>query len=263
MPQRNAGLAKVRGFSIIELLVVIAIIAFLIAVLVVAGRAVFSGARERSTRGTLEQLELMLTDYLQQSGGELPAFVQLPNTGAPIEYAPVADAFVEDDASVINTVGLFLIEAEKYESVSTTLAGLNAESVQQRPLLFRPTADPADPLFRTVLDAWGNPIRLVHPQFDGLYTDADAFVKLPPRLARDPGREISTSVDDWSELTRSPASSDGGETSGRPYFYSAGPDGRVGWEDANGNGQYDPGEIDYNRDNVYITRPRLLTPSDA
>jgi hypothetical protein len=98
----------------------------------------------------------------------------------------------------------------------------------------------------TVLDAWGNPIRFVHPVWQGGY---GAFVKADGTLdSSRPDRKVP-SVDGLTEIsyTRSYRTAAGGSGSAdeglcpgnRPYFYSAGRDG-------------DPGTRE---DNVYGTPP--------
>jgi hypothetical protein len=113
----------------------------------------------------------------------------------------------------------------------------------------------------TAFDPWGNPIRYVHPVFDGLLfgpdndlTDPDAEVRLVDDLRLLPPRDGTM----WAiERIRRNAESDDPDESGdsdggicrgdHPYFYSAGPDGKVGYlVDAN-----DKVIADYNKDNVY------------
>jgi hypothetical protein len=148
--------------------------------------------------------------------------------------------------------------------VATSSGDANASSVQLE--------------LTTVLDAWGNPIRMVHPRFDGLIKGDseyelinlgrgnDGFISpeeagvatinlLQSKLFLRQIRRLAPDRETWRGLTPQQIAqnfangigdSDGGICpTPRPYFYSAGPDG-------------DPSTID---DNVYTTRPRFGEPN--
>lgn len=123
------------------------------------------------------------------------------------------------------------------------------------------------PRIPTILDGWGQPIRYVHPTFGGLLTGSRLDPVVPTEWRGPPEpprpRAVEVSMNDFSELLPGSGSqwsfnqirrsdvrtgptdtegadADGGRPpSGRPYFYSAGPDG-------------DPATHD---DNIYITQP--------
>jgi len=138
------------------------------------------------------------------------------------------------------------------------------------------------PSMLTVFDAWGNPIRYVHPRFDGIieepgstrplgepgepYEDVVAALMPESMLPQDTSLILLGHADspfpevrrsriveiDRTEARSNPAlefpieaDADGGVCAGpRPYFYSAGPDG-------------DPSTID---DNIYTTIPDFVDP---
>jgi prepilin-type N-terminal cleavage/methylation domain-containing protein len=115
------------------------------------------------------------------------------------------------------------------------------------------------PRIPTVLDGWGRPIRYVHPTFGGVLAGSRLSQSNNPA---NPTRLDSGEWDDlkpgaglvWSfpairrnnqKIDDTEADSDGGRpVGGRPYFYSAGPDG-------------DPSTID---DNIYSVRPDFVIP---
>ncbi len=223
-----------RGFTIIELLVVILIISVLIALGLAVGARVVGGAKTTQTRDLIKTLENVLSSYETTTDRTLPAFIDDPRRdptattlGSQPTFFPLADGVAGGNNEFINSVGLFLDEARSVAGVSTLLDGLDTKNYQD--FAYTPAADLSsdagapEPLLPTVLDAWGQPIRLVHPRFHGVvrsttpFDDDDFLGPAPdngiyfPRVFR-----------------RDPASgdADGGlTTGGRPYFYSVGPDG--------------------------------------
>ena len=176
----------------------------------------------------------------------------------------------EDDRVVINSVGLF-VRALDNRGLGELLRPLEGEATA----FFDPDESSGgnnrQTELRTILDPWGRPIRFVHPRFDGQIRQEprSSFGDLgAPVDLTDPLRPLVT-VDDLPEgfdasiLTSSrfpifeirrnflraedreagvevPGDSDGGICAGgRPYAYSAGPDG-------------DPSTLD---DNAYTTPP--------
>ncbi|MGD1916561.1 MAG: type II secretion system protein [Phycisphaerales bacterium] len=223
-----------RGFTIIELLVVILIISVLIALGLAVGARVVGGAKTTQTRDLIKTLENVLSSYETTVDRALPAFIADPRrdlsatgTGPQPVFFPLADGVAGETGDFINSVGLFLHEARSIAGVSSLLDGLDAQNYQE--FAYTPatelSSDPGatEPLVPTVLDAWGQPLRLVHPRFHGVVRDAvrfddddwlgpapDSGIYFPERFRRDPAQ----------------GDADGGLTTGsRPYFYSVGPDG--------------------------------------
>jgi len=167
---RSAGRRTGRGFTLIEMLVVVGIIITLIALMLVVGRAVGRSAREGSTASTMQAIDLILNDLIQ-TRGSIPAPV-VPDPRDFDELLVVADATNLDGPvpATINSGGLLLLQARREGLVSDKIPGISGDLIS----LFSPyqirDADSASvvPELPTPLDAWGRPIRYVHPQLDGL-----------------------------------------------------------------------------------------------
>ncbi|MEO1009119.1 MAG: prepilin-type N-terminal cleavage/methylation domain-containing protein [Planctomycetota bacterium] len=236
------------AFTIIELLVVVLIISVLVAIGLAVGSGVVAGGKSTQTRDLIKTLDQTLGSYQQTLDRSVPSTILDPRypEGAiasnPV-YLPLADAWDTDNERPINSVGYFVHEARRAAGVSETLGALRTENF--RDFAYTPATDlsedPAmgEPAVPTVLDAWGNPLRLVLPRFHGL--------RLDPEQLNDPDF-LGPAPDGGSyfpgEIRRDPVQgdADGGLCiNGVPYFYSSGPDGN-------------PGEVD---DNVYAATPRF------
>lgn len=273
-----------RGFTLVELLVVIALIGVLVALTLVAGSRLLDGGRARLTGDAIKALDSALSTYINETGGLPPAFVRDPRATEPNAPAslrdlawPLADARDMSAGSgdvIINTVGLFMHHARSVPAVEASLAGLPSELIE----LYSPSENPGgnarnqQPRVSTVMDAWGNPIRMVHPAWHGLMhggasNPAAGNVGTPVQLTSAESGNVNTyqvqapsgtrfvggaprgTRVDVSQLRRNNRADDNGlidadgglTTAGRPYFYSAGPSGN-------------PGLVD---DNVYTARPTI------
>jgi len=171
------------GFTLVELMVVIAIIAILATIVLTVGAGVARSARERLTRDTIRVLDNALDTYIRENGGQgPPRLVEVPhpvpaNAQAGLSViVPFVDGIdasgmnsgSDVNKSLINTAGLFVQAAEQI-GVGSTIDDVPDGSVGR----FDPdaTAGERQPSLTTVLDAWGNPIRAVHPAFDGVLTE--------------------------------------------------------------------------------------------
>jgi len=235
-----------RGFTLIELLMVILIISVLIALGLAVGARVIGGGKTTQTRELIKVLDNVLNSYLQATDrSSPPASILDPrqqegNPTGTIVHMPLADAWDEDNNQQINSVGLFLAEATRVAGVSELLDGINPKNLREfaytdaSALTDMPGS--SEPLLLTMLDAWGNPIRFVHPAFHGVRDaeDVDDILGVAPSPA---------TAYFPTEIRRDPTEgdADGGLTTNKPYFYSAGPDG-------------DPSTIE---DNVYTVQPRI------
>lgn len=292
MPQTR----RVRtAFTLVEMLVVVGIIAILVAITLGVASAVVEGGRKRTTEGLIRALDQTLDIYIDQRGQIPPALIAVPPNrlvgGGILEgqamYYPLIDGVVQigngAPFQTFDSVGVYMFAAEEIPEVQSILSGLDQRFVQRVRTSGTVAgsgdaqSSQADIEFTTIRDAWGNPIRMVHPRFDGVIkgdgqfgsigilptTDSsDGFFtasELPAQARRYlPFRRIRRLAPDretWRGLTpqqiaqnfsNGVGDSDGGICpTPRPYFYSAGPDG-------------DPSTID---DNVYITRPRFAEPN--
>ncbi len=254
-PRHSALPAAHRaGFTLIELLIVIGIISLLVATTLLVGGAAVSGAKRGATEDTLRVLDAALEQYIANQDGIPGALVQDPRPGRTTFLLPVADVRSMSDNEpasdgrlggqpMIDSVALFLVQANAVPDAKKSLEQLPQKFVRQRT-----TTLSALPLTITsVFDAWGEPIRYVHPQFSGrIPVRAINAPELlgPPPAGKQYGvsdlRRNNVSVNGTPTSQQDIADGDGGKCiGGRPYFYSAGPD-------------KDPSTTD---DNVYLIAP--------
>ncbi|GJQ28217.1 MAG: hypothetical protein HBSAPP03_01010 [Phycisphaerae bacterium] len=293
-------LASRRAFTLMEMLVVIGLIAVLVAVVFVVGSAVTSGAKKSLTADGLRVLDNALQAYITELEDNPPPIAEDPRAASDPtrrgQFFPVADARNMTDADtgmspagnqMINSAGLFLTQVTpptytgqiiRTRPSSTAKAALNALPQRLSAVFDADRAPDRQPAIQTPLDAWGRPMRYVHPAFDGMQFDDPS--------SPNPNHDAARTVDQILGPARTGTSyiipsirrnavaheplpspltaqrlpdSDGGSCIGnRPYFYSAGPDGKVGvLHDASDNIIED-----YNKDNVYTTRPMFPTKFD-
>ncbi len=235
------------AFTLIELLIVIGIISILIVLgLSVAGKVSNTG-RTHVTKETLKVLDSALTALIQSEGSATPpAWVidPRPTNNMSRVIQPVVDGRCETTNNMVNSVGLFLLQCNSIPSAKAALKGLDSKFIRE----YTPDDNPGTDFTKqwsipTVFDAWGNPIRYVHPAFKGTipvppaagFADVTSLVQTPQAhafgIARIRRSNVAPDID-----------ADGGlNAAARPYFYSAGPDG-------------DPSTIE---DNIYLTVPRI------
>jgi prepilin-type N-terminal cleavage/methylation domain-containing protein len=295
---RNSAFASchraTRGFTLLEILVVISIIALLVGISAMVGTAVIDSGRKKSTQGIIQSLDQALAAYIDQKGDIPPALVEVPFADLPESiknempgdvsaFYPAVDGQgmenLADDIKMINSVALFIQSVSVAPATQEIINSINPKYVQN----FSADED-VQPFLLTVFDAWGNPIRYVHPKFDGIIererrslADAGEPVNLvnPNKPFFVAGALPENSVQrvrmkfvrrnrlvdaDFGDAGLSgggginPSAlsdydlipdSDGGLTIGnKPYFYSAGPDGN-------------PATIE---DNIYTITPQHVDP---
>jgi prepilin-type N-terminal cleavage/methylation domain-containing protein len=257
------------AFTLVELLVVIGIITILIVLGVSVAHKVTGTGKKHVTENTIRALDTALNAYLSSKGvAAPPAWVrdprQAPGTSPEI-IIPVVDGrnmTAGGANAIINSVGLFMLQCKESPEANAAIKNLDPKIVreydpdaaQSNP----PPADASQPQIPTAVDGWGNPIRYVHPAFKGLIyggypgtlNDPTASVQVTVVIQPPAGKQFRiTDIRRNAKETVTPpvqashrADSDGGvNTTSRPYFYSAGPDG-------------DPSTTE---DNVYLTVPRF------
>ena len=263
-----------RGFTLMELLIVISIIGLLIAITFAVGSKVVDGGKRTATEQTIRVLDTALAAY-KAAKDDLPPVqcVWTPSGGGAAKVWPMSD--VRDMAStagdrgglpinpagkqMINSVGWFLYEALKIPEAKAAIDQLPTKLVST----FDIDGQGADnqPELVTVFDAWGNPLRFVHPALDGIMPSAGETgdIDLLARLGPPPKGTYGTATvrrNSTESLNAAAAETfadgDGASCLGASgYFYSAGPDGKVGQKrDA-------AGKLieDFNADNVYSKAP--------
>jgi len=293
-PDSNSS-TRPSAFTLIEILVVIAIIAVLVGITTAIGSSVINSGKKKATRAVIQSLDQALGAYIDQTGDIPPALVEVPfaslpsgvQTDMPTSNGVKLSAFYpaidgranldRTDLRLVNSIGLFIQSASVVPAVQERITEINSKFVKN----YSPD-EAIQPLLLTVFDAWGNPIRYVHPKFDGIIErvrrrlgDAGDPVNIinpnKPFFVRGALPADTRRVRMWfvrrnrlikadfggsapsqggvnqqqiSDFDLLP-DSDGGLTIGnKPYFYSAGPDG-------------DPSTID---DNIYTTTPQLADP---
>ena len=280
------------GFTLVEMVVVVALIALIAAIGIRVGATMVDSGRASATQDVLRVLDRSVDEFINATGSIPPAMVKITleqgyesySTGDTL-YFPVIDGRIDEQIPgtdparnyQINSIGLYLNSIKQSADLSSLLESIDGDFARNYDV-----EDDHQPEMLTVFDAWGNPIRYVHPKFDGIIDQPDAgrrmlgeagmFVDvfdtstsgpgfftaeyLPVNLTDLPFDGISIRRNkilraDQEEARQGGLSypvetdSDGGVCpSKRPYFYSCGPDG-------------DPATID---DNIYSTIPKFIDP---
>ena len=280
------------AFTLIEIMVVLVIIAILITISVVVASKVTQGGKVRATEDLIRVLDNALTSYMAETEGKVPAVYwdeADPPRPFPVwdgRYTPTPGSTSPDNVDrdldpAEPSQAVFMLMARQVPAVEAILKGIDARHIQRltqvrvgihnQPAQKRATSNTTvDAESFYIKDAWGRPIRFVHPAWDGgggPYWDGANMVARdpiefdygtngsPPRQGPDGNRQTLERLR-RSYKPRDPASAppaprttivgdadEGLCIADRPYFYSAGPDG-------------DPGT---RGDNVYTTRPTFPT----
>ena len=285
-----------RGFSLLELSLVIVLIGLLAGIGVGVSATMVDAGRKHATENLIQTLDQTLASYIDRRGTNPPALIRVDSGLLDQEvidivgqgndaYYPAIDGVIELEIPGtdpvrhyrINTIGLYLAQIRDTVEVEAVLSDLDPRFVRVYGI-----EDDLQPELLTVFDAWGNPIRYVHPTFDGIldrpdgsrrglgevgefidifdtgsygYFSADALPDTSLIVFDSEGARVRrnkiTEEDQLEAVAMSSADypleadSDGGICkTNRPYFYSAGPDG-------------DPSTIE---DNIYSTDPEFISP---
>lgn len=270
LSRRSPGVVRsVRGgFTLIELLIVIGIIALLVAMAVVVGAKVIEGGRSRATTDVIRTLDTTLGAWQLNARVPLPEFLEVRETATKSQFFPIIDArlaantdFTKD---AVPSALYYSALVMQDQSVATEFRQLDSTFVEFASVPVEDSSGRRETWALQAVDirdAWGQPMRFVHPAFHGghgAYWDEDderlisqretMIVRLPTSKG---GATIPVEYrrsyrpfDPDSSQRKSTWKGDADEgmgVGGRGYFYSAGEDG-------------DPGTRD---DNVYSTEPRF------
>ena len=215
-----------RAFTLLELLVVIVIIAVLVGLVAGAGVAVLGNRKVKLTEDILSTLDRALTDYMISNGGNAPNYMaeqyfNTPGTGYHPNSAATNTSSNSDAWTTLDGVmyprhpdaAVFLRSAQGFGAVDAILEGLGDRWLIATPQpAIVPTPPPgslelnSDDGTPSVLDAWADPRDWIDP-WPVLGITTIYYVHPDNELAqRLYGRCVG----------------------GRPYFFSAGPDGLYG-----------------------------------
>jgi prepilin-type N-terminal cleavage/methylation domain-containing protein len=167
-----------HAFTLVEILVVISIIAVLVAITTMVGTSVVNSGKNKATLGILQTLDSALAAYIDTKGDNPPALVAIPYANLPasiqnqyqpdeVVYYPAIDGRGREGTSgdliEVNSVALFI---ESVKTVPETQDLVN--SINPRYIKNYSADENIQPFLLTAFDAWDNPIRYVHPKFDGI-----------------------------------------------------------------------------------------------
>jgi prepilin-type N-terminal cleavage/methylation domain-containing protein len=228
-----------RAFTLLEMVIVIVIVSLLIGVgLSVGGRVVGSG-KERSTRQVLLTLDQAMLAYTNIKGTKFPR----AHVDAEGNEFPLADATVGASTTPLPS-GLYAVATLMSEPASRVILETMPSEFSQRlpanstvavfvtgqaPQALQSNNTFANAALLEIRDAWGTPMRFVHPEYHGKFTNRQMQFR-------------QDNVNVTVTLNRTETTTDAGLCpQNKPYFYSAGPDKR----------------FDTREDNLYSVEPKF------
>ncbi|MBL8763625.1 MAG: type II secretion system protein [Phycisphaerae bacterium] len=248
------------AFTLIELLFVIVVIGILVALVATAGFHVIQGSKSGVTQNTIRVLDQILVEYTSTAGGA-PAKTFRDEKGRTF---PILDARLSTGtdytAAAEPSLAVFFLAARKTGVGDDALKSLDAKSIERLTSVSTAFGIPNDAANKpipslTVKDAWGRPIRMVIPAYQGGYGDFfDQTQNTRTTLSITAGNAQSLTFrrsvrpyDPKNAQSTWVGDADEGICSGNnAYFYSAGPDGNPGTRS----------------DNAYTSRPTWPTETE-
>ncbi|HMN40256.1 MAG TPA: prepilin-type N-terminal cleavage/methylation domain-containing protein [Phycisphaerales bacterium] len=239
-----------RGFTLIEIIVVITIIAILTSLGLMVGNKVRVNSQAQATRSLLISLDQAYTAVTSEKDSGV-ASVWRDALGN--EFA-VVDGYVKLSSTPEPSLGLLLLATGQHPSLKETILRADSRYLTTAILTSSQNMFPTDNTVKVPVlkDSWGNPIRFVHPRWDGGYGEYyNPITNAQVTTGRDQERQFvgkraggGTHIESFLRSFRPTQTAVGHAdeglcTGGRGYFYSSGPD-------------KDPGARD---DNVYLNGP--------
>lgn len=271
------------GFTLIELLVVLGIIGALVAITLGIGNGMIESGKARQTADTIKSLDAIASEHRAATDGGIPWNV-MAQEGNTTYIIPLLDGVDRGDTfngstqskGQIPTLAWYLKSVTEYAPVASAEALLSQIDAKLKQVEINTAGANPAAIMETppgkrinVLDAWGRPIRMVHPKLDktipaksngviandgGAMQTIRQYLMVPQQQGSLlPGANFRRNyVSNADRAARKSAGqpymfgdSDGGTCQGDvPYFYSTGRDG-----DASTRG-----------DNVYSVRPTFADP---
>lgn len=224
-----------RAFTLLELMVVFVIIAILIGVALMVGHKVVGGSKIKSTQNVLQALDQAMEAYAQAKGGTAARFPDRFVDANKNEF-PLADAAGAAGGTPLPSAELAVEMLLNEPKSAAILKGIPPEFIERVTATAigsltpqRATSTGTGPVeYTRIKDAWGKPIRFVHPSYQGIY-GSGATPARSVSLKQNGNLVTAPLFRDWSAGAASSTSfyGDGGMcTNGHPYFYSVGPDGQ-------------------------------------
>lgn len=245
--------SRPRAFTLIEMLIVVGIIAILMSIVLFIGVGVRNSSKKQFTLTGISMLDKSLVEYVAAEGDAIPppihAFTDRASNVTSVFAA--ADAKAGSAGPLINSVGWYIKQSESVPGARSSIKSNDQRMFRQYSTeqIGGSSETVTEPELATVFDGWGNPVRYVHPKFDGLifgsYPNVGGSTTADVDLNKVVGPAPGGLQFAFTKIRRSPdqKDADGGECPGNmPYFYSAGPDG-------------DPSTTE---DNVYSIMPRFV-----
>lgn len=183
--QENRPALTAGAFSMIETVFVISLIALLAVITISVGASMADAGKKRATEGVLQVLDGAVDAYLEKTGSMPEALVGITlnedfegRLQGEVVYYPAFDGtinleIVDPNPSaptrhhVVNSIGIFIESIKSGVDVDGLLASVDSTQIRSYD-----APDDLQPAMLTVFDAWGNPIRYVHPTFDGIIEDS-------------------------------------------------------------------------------------------
>ncbi|GAB5494976.1 MAG: hypothetical protein Phyf2KO_00560 [Phycisphaerales bacterium] len=244
-----------HAFTLIELLVVIGIIAVLAGIGLAVGLGVTQSSRASATKNTIQTLETYLSD-LNASVDSQTSYKAFETAVGGTEYKlPVLDGREDGDGADKDANKAFPSGA-RFVAAGDAFLGDSADrwggfdSDQVRELVLIDTGSETVRGFE-LTDNWGNPIRAVHPAYDGghgnyMQSDGNLNSTRPALLNIEVVDSSGSSDIDFRRSFRPFTAAQGKSNPNligdadegicpneTVYFYSAGPDGDPGTRDDN------------------------------